>query len=128
MTTLSRRIDRERRTILAMIELYCKAQHAPGLASQAASPASLCPDCQQLADYALQRIDRCPFQAQKPTCAACPIHCYAPARRTQVKQVMKFAGPRMLLRHPCLAVAHLIDGFKKPVRTYSSTRHSPDIK
>jgi hypothetical protein len=29
--------------------------------------------------------------------------------RDQVKAVMRYAGPRMLWRHPVLAIAHLID-------------------
>jgi hypothetical protein len=27
--------------------------------------------------------------------------------------MMRFAGPRMLLRHPFLALAHLVDGLRK---------------
>jgi hypothetical protein len=30
--------------------------------------------------------------------------------REQVRRVMRFAGPRMLFRHPYLAFMHLIDG------------------
>jgi len=31
-----------------------------------------------------------------------------------VSQVMRYAGPRMLLRHPLLAVRHLLDERRKP--------------
>ena len=57
----------------------------------------------------MQRIDRCPYQEDKPTCAKCPIHCYKPAMRERVRQVMRYAGPRMLLYHPVLAISHYID-------------------
>jgi hypothetical protein len=30
--------------------------------------------------------------------------------RARVKAVMRYAGPRMLLRHPVLGIAHVIDG------------------
>jgi hypothetical protein len=30
--------------------------------------------------------------------------------RDRVKEVMRFSGPRMLLRHPILAIRHLLDG------------------
>ena len=60
-------------------------------------------------DYALCRVDRCPFGAEKPTCANCPIHCYRPERREKIQQIMRYAGPRMLLRHPILAIRHLLD-------------------
>jgi hypothetical protein len=32
--------------------------------------------------------------------------------RGQVREVMRYAGPRMLLRHPVLAVLHLLDGMR----------------
>lgn len=101
----STRLERERRTIHAMIQLYCRANHA--------AADDLCPECQALFDYASQRIEKCPFQADKPTCASCPIHCYNPAMREQVRQVMRFSGPRMIFRHPVLALLHAIDGMKK---------------
>ena len=43
----------------------------------------------------------------------CPIHCYAKAEREQMREVMRHSGPRMLLRHPVLAIRHLLDGRKK---------------
>ena len=103
---ISQRLARERRTILAMIQLYCRAQHG--------GQAALCPDCQALADYALQRVERCPFKAGKPTCAKCLVHCYKPEMREKIRTVMRYAGPRMILPHPILSLWHLIDT-KRPV-------------
>jgi len=100
------RLERERRTIRLMIEIYCRKNHLT-------ESTGLCPACQQLADYALQRIERCPFKTDKPTCAKCPVHCYKPAMREQVRQVMRYAGPRMLIYHPVLAIAHLLDDTRK---------------
>jgi len=62
--------------------------------------------------YAARRLERCPFQEEKPPCAGCPIHCYQPARREQVKAVMRYSGPRMILVHPVLALRHWLDSFK----------------
>ena len=113
-----KRLNREKKTILAMIELYCRENH-PGLAG-------LCLECAGLYDYALQRIERCPFKAAKPTCANCTVHCYKPALREQIRKVMRYAGPRMLFRHPLLATLHLIDGAlvktpsKRPVKSRQS--------
>jgi hypothetical protein len=108
MLSKENRLQRERKTIRAMIGLYCRRHHHPA--------AALCTECQQLTDYALQRIERCPFKENKPTCANCTVHCYKPAMRQQVRQVMRYAGPRMLLYHPFLAVMHFVDGMaeKKP--------------
>ena len=103
------RIEREKRTVSAMIELYCADQHAAAHADQ---HGELCPACAELRAYAMQRLDRCPFQEQKTTCANCAVHCYRPDRKEQIRVVMRYAGPRMLRRHPILAVRHLLDGRK----------------
>ena len=102
------RLDREARTVEAMIRLYCRAHHGP-----ADGP---CAECRDLAAYARERLARCPSQEKKPTCAKCPVHCYRPDRREAIRAVMRYAGPRMLFRHPLLAVAHLADGLRRPAR------------
>jgi hypothetical protein len=61
----------------------------------------------------MERLRRCPFQEGKTTCAKCPIHCYKPTMRERVRVVMRYAGPRMMLRHPSLAMWHLFDGRRK---------------
>jgi hypothetical protein len=96
---------REQRTVEAMIAIYCREQHDAG--------PGLCPECEALVDYARTRLQKCPFQHDKPTCANCSIHCYKPGMRDRIKAVMRVAGPRMLYRHPILAVQHLVDGFRK---------------
>jgi hypothetical protein len=100
------RLTRRQRTIQAMVRVYCRAHHD--------GQGFLCVECQTLYDYALGRLDRCPFGAGKPTCARCPIRCYKPAMKARIKAVMRYAGRRMLLRHPVLALLHLLDGFRRP--------------
>jgi hypothetical protein len=34
--------------------------------------------------------------------------------REKIRDVMRYAGPRMLLTHPVMAIAHLLDGLRKP--------------
>ena len=99
MKTASAIYRREARTWRALLAIYCRDQHRPA--------GTLCPACAALERYALERLERCPFGAQKPRCADCPVHCYAPAQRAQTRQVMRYAGPRMLKRHPLLALAHM---------------------
>lgn len=98
-----KRLERERQTIGSMIELYCRDHHRP-----ASEP--LCSDCSELRDYANHRLDKCPFGVSKPTCANCQIHCYKPACREKVREVMRYAGPRMLLRRPILTIRHMLEG------------------
>ncbi len=70
-------------------------------------------ECAPLRDYALERLDKCPFQEGKTTCAKCRVHCYKPEMREKVRTVMRYSGPRMLYRHPVLAVMHLVDSRRK---------------
>ena len=104
MSIESPRIAREKRTIEVMVTIYCRAHH--GAAGE------LCADCREVLDYAWRRLDRCPFGAEKPTCANCPIHCYKPAMKAKAKSVMRYAGPRMCYRHPLLALRHWLDNWK----------------
>lgn len=103
--TRSGRLARERRTIEAMLQMHCSSKHRTG-------GESLCEDCKALREYALLRLDRCVFKEEKPTCARCPIHCYAPARREEIRQIMRQMGPRMLFKHPWLAIQHALDAFR----------------
>lgn len=99
------RLDREFRTIRAMIEIYCREHH--GCLSV------LCDECKRLLEYAKLRLIHCPFGEEKPICAKCPVHCYKPDMRQQVKDVMRYSGPKMVWHHPILAVRHLLFDSKK---------------
>jgi hypothetical protein len=101
MSRTQRRLERERRTVESMIALFCRDTHGTG--------DGLCPQCAELTAYARRRLEKCPFGEDKPTCADCPIHCYKPAIREQIQQVMRYAGPRMLLKHPYQAIRHMLD-------------------
>jgi len=99
------RLRREQRTIEAMLHIWCEA-HALHVRPQYGV---LCAGCDELLDYASYRLLKCPYGEEKPTCKKCPIHCYSKDKREQMHEVMRFAGPRMLLRHPILAFHHLRD-------------------
>jgi hypothetical protein len=91
-------LAKEAQTVRVMIGLYCRHHHGG---------TGLCDDCRNLADYAEARIRACPHGGAKPACSHCPIHCYKPEMRNKITEVMRFAGPRMTLRHPVLAIRHL---------------------
>ena len=99
------RIEREIETVSIMISHYCKAKHK--------HQDSLCPKCQTLLNYVKKRLRDCPFQEIKTTCGKCSIHCYAPAKRDDICKVMSYAGPRMILTNPFMAIQHAIDGLRK---------------
>ncbi len=90
---------RELRTVQHMIRLYCRKKHR--------SP-SLCTECSQLLQYVERRLQRCCHQDDKPACRNCTVHCFREPYRTMIRKVMKFSGPRLLWRHPILALLHLL--------------------
>jgi hypothetical protein len=100
----STRISREKKTLKIMIEMYCNANHS--------NADDTCRECTRLHDYALGKIDKCPFHEKKPVCGKCPVHCYKAEMREDMRAVMRHSGPRMLLSHPVLGIMHIIDRFK----------------
>lgn len=114
------RLRRERLTVRAMVAFYCRHHHGVG---------GICDACAELLAYSDRRLDLCPYGSDKPTCANCPIHCYRPEPRQRMREVMRFAGPRMLTRHPYLAIRHLVDGRRPapplPRRATAGTRTGP---
>jgi len=102
------RLARELATLRAMVGIYCGDKHA----TRGTAGRELCAQCRALMDYATRRLDRCVFGDDKPTCANCAVHCYTATLREQVRVVMRYAGPRMIWRHPLLALAHIADGRK----------------
>ena len=92
------RIEREKITVAQMIALYCRKKEGNK---------ELCPACEELLAYAHQRLDRCPFGNDKPTCKKCTVHCYKPDMRERMRTVMRFTGPRLIFYHPVGALAYI---------------------
>ncbi|NIM89897.1 MAG: nitrous oxide-stimulated promoter family protein [Candidatus Aminicenantes bacterium] len=101
----SSRIKREKKTLKAMIRIWCHGAHS--------TRKHLCRDCEELQEYALARLEKCPFGASKGACSECPVHCYKPDMRKKIRTVMRYSGPRMLLPHPWLSLHHLMDKRRK---------------
>lgn len=99
------KIEREKKTMRKMISLYCSRHLLMVEPSD-----EYC----ELADYACKRLDKCRYGVNKGTCKKCPTHCYKPDMREKMREVMRWAGPRMIVLSPRLAMRHIIDGMKKP--------------
>ncbi|MGA1826447.1 MAG: nitrous oxide-stimulated promoter family protein [bacterium] len=97
---------REKKTIEFMVKIFCHGKHSP--------EDNVCPECYSIMHYAKERIDSCILKEKKTTCAQCPVHCYKPTMRKKMKEVMRYAGPRMLYKHPFLTILHIFDGLKIP--------------
>ena len=97
------RIEEEKNTERQMVEIYCHGVHHRG--------DEFCEECSTLLEYAFARLDHCKFGEQKSTCKKCPVHCYKPVMRQQMRETMRYAGPRMLFYHPAAAIKHLLREF-----------------
>jgi hypothetical protein len=97
-------LSAEKRTISAMMNIYCNDHHGTDF---------LCSECSALLDYAYKRIDHCTYGADKPACKDCTIHCYAKEKREKIKEVMRYSGRKMPLRYPYLSAVHLMKSIVK---------------
>ena len=99
--------EREKIMVSQMIELYCRKNHKVKV---------LCPECEELAEYARMRSEKCPFMETKTFCSNCKVHCYKPDMREKIREVMRFSGPRMIFHHPVAAIRHVIETKKEKKR------------
>lgn len=93
------RIKEEQRVVEQMIRLYCRKKEGNQ---------KLCPSCTELLQYAAARLEHCKFGENKTTCMKCPIHCYRPQMKERMREVMRWAGPRMIWYNPIAAIKHII--------------------
>ena len=94
-------IQYEKYTVAKMIQLYCRKRHA-------AQTGELCQSCASIHDYAMRKLEYCPFGDDKGACKDCAIHCYHKEQRELMRQIMRYSGPRMLLYHPVDFIIHYI--------------------
>ncbi len=97
------RMERESATVGKMIAMYCRHHHG--------SRQGLCDSCRMLLDYAVDRLRHCPDGEAKTSCRKCVRHCYAPAHRQRIREVMRYVGPRMIFHHPLAAIRHIVDEY-----------------
>ena len=102
MSSSSSRTDREKQTIEIMIDIYCKGHGHQGHSENK----KLCEDCAELLAYSMTKLDMCPLGDEKTSCRKCAAHCYEPSDRKKVQEVMRYSGPKMLLRYPATTLYH----------------------
>lgn len=103
------RRKREKRTISQMVALYCADNHERAERTETAHCGeAVCPHCAAIDAYAVLRTERCRKMEVKTSCEQCENHCYKPEERERIRAIMRYAGPRMLKKHPIAAVRHLL--------------------
>ena len=98
--TTMNRIEREKQTVSQMIRLYCRLKE---------NNKELCCSCAELEAYAHKRLSACKYGNKKTACQKCPTHCYKKDMREKIREVMRFAGPRMIFHAPIAALRHLLN-------------------
>lgn len=125
------KIERQKIVVKQMIVLYCSKNHLPRLSKiqgdhhdcrmsmkvDNGAKLDLCEDCGELLEYSHKRLDNCRYGDRKSSCQRCPTHCYSPKMRTRIRDVMRWAGPRMLIYAPKSSIEHLLGDLKHLFRT-----------
>lgn len=111
------KINQEKATVSVMIHLYCHQKHHT-------SKNLLCDECNDLLQYAMQRLTLCRFGEDKTTCELCLKHCYRKDYKQRIKEVMHFSGPRMMIYHPIMAIKHLNKNLKTILKRLIEKRFS----
>ena len=97
-------IEREKKMVEAMIQIYCKDHHNPDHLP--------CMKCSELEEYSKNRLDNCRYQEKKPVCGRCGLKCYNIKFKSDSELVFRYAGPRMFFSHPRLGLQHIFDSFR----------------
>jgi hypothetical protein len=97
-------IKREKKMVKAMVKIYCENHHH--------TKNSLCPECIELRDYVIKRLENCRYQKKKPVCGRCGLKCYNNELKDSAEKMFMYSGPRMFFKNPILGIQHICDSFK----------------
>lgn len=103
METVTKAQLQDIRLIAKFVEVYCAGKHGapeklayllPGTLGQR----QMCSECAAFMAYAITKRLHCPLEAEKPSCKHCRIHCYSTEQRVKVREIMSYAGRKLMLR------------------------------
>lgn len=111
-------LRRDLKTLALFIRIYCDDLHADrerervvmrthDVAALAGREVILCAECRKLLMHAFVKRSSCPLDP-KPMCKHCPQHCYVPAYRQQIQQVMKYSGRKLVMHGRVDYLLHLL--------------------
>lgn len=118
-----RAVAQDVRTLGDFVHIYCAGEHRGRERRPAQTPAAalgvygrrvpvVCEECEAHLAYGERRRACCP-KDPKPFCAHCDTHCYKPDEREWQRQMMRYSGPRSVLRgHALDAIRHALEARK----------------
>ncbi len=112
------KLEQDLRVLARFIRVYCDRRHAEAAKAPFAlrgfdarslgrRPPVICQSCRKLLSHALVKRSRCPLDP-KPACKHCPVHCYHPAYRQNIREVMRYSGRRLVLGGRLDLLYHLL--------------------
>ncbi len=118
IASIDRETKRDLKTLARFISIYCRGRHigrpkndvslkTHDVTEIAGEPVRLCPSCARLLTHAFAKRSHCPMHP-KPACKDCPSHCYHPAYRRKIQEVMRYSGIRLLLTGRLDYLLHLV--------------------
>ena len=106
MSLGSGRLDREYRTMHCMVQIYCADHHAT-------AGGALCGECGEFLGLRAAPAREVPVRRRKAGLRQVPDPLLQAAQREQARSIMRYAGPRMVLRHPWLSLTHMLDKLRR---------------
>jgi hypothetical protein len=83
-------VERDVEVVKAFIHVYCRRKHGVKVGD-------LCGECAGLSEYAVMRLEKCPYDP-KPKCKDCKTHCYRAEERKRIQEIMRLAGMHFVKR------------------------------
>lgn len=62
---------------------------------------------EEIKSYSLKRLDNCIHIGEDIFCGFCEIQCFGDKYKKEIRSIMRFSGPRMILYHPIMAIRYL---------------------
>lgn len=111
-------LDRDLKVLARFLDIYCSDKHPDAEKRQATlkthdvqaiagKPLRLCSSCHDLLAHAFTKRAHCPIEP-KPACKHCTQHCYHPAYRERIREVMKYSGRAAVLSGRLDYLFHLL--------------------
>lgn len=94
--------EKDRATMEAIGAIYCRGNHD----AAARGDDAMCAWCREAIEDTLERALACPH-GHKHNCEDCETHCQRGEAQQNIKVIMRYAAPRMVVRHPVMTFGYL---------------------
>lgn len=98
----------------AIGSIYCCGNHD----AAARGNDIMCPECREAIEGTLQCAEACPH-GHEGNCQDCDTHCQRGEAQQNIKRIMRYAAPRMAIRHPLMTATYL----RKKLRGKGTSLH-----